>query len=102
MRALVRDRGVDLTEEKRAAVERALHFALDRFASRVDAVTVGLTDVNGPRGGIDKRCRIEVALNPSGLVFIEEMGQDVMAAVHVAAQRAGAAVARKLQRDRGQ
>ena len=53
-------------------MERRLDFALGRFGGRISQVTVGLEDLNGPRGGADKRCRLAVRLVPSGKVTIEE------------------------------
>ena len=48
--------------ELTAHVERRLRFALTRFSGRIGRVNVFLTDQNGPRGGIDKTCRIVVRL----------------------------------------
>ena len=42
-------------------IERRLRFALDRFGDRIARVFVFLHDRNGPRGGIDKICRVLVA-----------------------------------------
>ncbi len=38
---------------------RRLGFTLDRFAERIQHVSLRFEDVNGPRGGIDKRCTAE-------------------------------------------
>lgn len=35
---------------------RRLGFALDRFAERIRNVSLRFEDINGPRGGLDKRC----------------------------------------------
>ena len=53
---------VECTDELREFVQRKLAFALSRFADRVQSVDVLLDDVNGPRGGIDQRCRLIVGL----------------------------------------
>ncbi len=100
MHVLIRDRGVDLARETQERIERSIAFALDRFGRRIRRVTVGLTDLNGPRGGVDKRCRVEVALEPSGLVLVHEDSQDLVTAVDLAAGRISATVARKLERER--
>ena len=47
-------RPADLPEH----IERRLRFALARFGNRVERVIVFLQDRNGPKGGIDKVCRI--------------------------------------------
>lgn len=85
-------------EVPKAIAERArrrVQSALDRFGSRVRAVRVRITDVNGPRGGIDKQCIVAVRLkHPTRLVLIEHMAADFGKAVDRAADRAGRSVAR--------
>jgi putative sigma-54 modulation protein len=95
-------RGVNynLDEGLKAHIERRLRFALGRFATRIHRSTVRLTDVNGPRGGVDKRCRIAVLLVPRGVVMVEGSGDNPFALVADAAKRAGRAVRRELERRR--
>jgi len=81
-------------------ITRRLHFALGRFAPRISRLTVRLTDVNGPRGGVDKRCRITAELTPRGEVAIEGMGDDPVSLAADAAKRIGRAVRRELERRR--
>ena len=33
---------------------------LDRFAERIRAVSLKFEDLNGPKGGVDKRCTVEI------------------------------------------
>jgi ribosome-associated translation inhibitor RaiA len=96
-------RGVNykLDDELREHIERRLRFALGRFAARIDRLMVRLSDVNGPRGGIDKRCRIVVALIPRGVVMLERSGDDPFSLVADAAKRACRSVRRVLERRRG-
>ena len=98
----LRIRGVNygLDDGLKDHIERRLRFALGRFAARIRRLTVRLTDVNGPRGGLDKRCRIAVALVPRGTVMVEGVGGDPFALVAGAAKRAGRAVRRELERRR--
>jgi len=77
-----------------------LAFALGRFARRIRDVTTSLADVNGRKGGVDKRCRLEVRLSPRGQVTIEEMDANLFAAIARAAGRAGQSVGRALKRRR--
>lgn len=95
-------RGVNyvLDEGLKDFITRRLHFALGRFAPRISRLSVHLTDVNGPRGGVDKRCRITVGLMPRGEVAIEGMGDDPVSLVSDAAKRIGRAVRRELERRR--
>lgn len=91
-------RGVnyELDVELKDFIERRLHFALGRFGRRIHRLSLQLTDLNGPRGGIDKRCRITIALIPRGLVMVESQGGDPFALVADAVKRAGRALRREL------
>lgn len=77
---------------------RRLEYALGRFGRRVRSVTVRLTDVNGPRGGVDKKCAVAVRLNaPKRLVVIEDVDAEAAIAIDRAADRAARAVVRAVR-----
>jgi len=71
MRMMIHSRKIALPRTLRDHVERRLGFALGRFENRIDRVTVWLEDLNGPRGGVDKRCRIEACVPRSGRLQVE-------------------------------
>jgi len=96
----VRGDGIEVSTELGAHVERRLSFALARFGRRVRAVSVGLADLNGPRGGIDKRCSMQARLDPRGTVRVEDTDSDLPAAIDRAATRLARAVTRALERRR--
>ena len=100
MQIELRTKGVRVGPELRAAVERRLGFALDRFEQRIVRVVVRVEDLNGPRGGEDKLCRIDVHLRGSGTLRVRARADAVVPAVHMAADRAGHALARWVQRER--
>lgn len=52
----------------RESVERRVRFALRRLKALVPRADVQLADVNGPRGGLDKRCQIELRTDGAGSV----------------------------------
>ena len=60
MQVEIRGMGVTRSDALWAHVERRARFALGRFADRVVRVKIQLADVNGPRGGVDKRCRVRL------------------------------------------
>lgn len=98
MRLQVRVHDLQVSADLREVAERRLRFALDRFSRRIRSVTTKLADLNGPRGGVDKACRIVVELIPSGRIFIEDQDTDLITAVSRAAERAGHAISRRLCR----
>ena len=59
------------------AVTRRLYFALGRFAPQIERVTARVGDMNGPRGGVDKQCRIEVKLRGLETVVREARADDL-------------------------
>jgi putative sigma-54 modulation protein len=83
-----------------AHVERRLRFALSRFSGRIRRVDVFLADENGPRGGIDKTCRIVVRLRDGGDVVSEVSDVDWEIAVDRATTRIGHSTGRELARRR--
>lgn len=92
--------GFQLTDALREHVERRLRFAFDRGGQRIRRILVRLSDVNGPRGGKDKRCQLKLSLEQSPEVIIEETQSDLYAAVDRAARRAAVSVARRFSRKR--
>ena len=90
--------GFDLTEGLREHTQRRLQFALGWANHDVRAVSVRLSDINGPRGGRDKRCRIRVPFPGTRNVVIEDTEADLYVAIDRAAERAERAVVRRLER----
>jgi putative sigma-54 modulation protein len=73
--------GFDLSAGLREHVERRIHFALDRASQYVRKVSIRLSDVNGPRGGEDKRCSIQVTVAGAADVLIEDTEPDLYVAI---------------------
>lgn len=96
----IRTRGFTLTPGLRAQIERRLGFALDRQEERIARVRVVLEDVNGPRGGPDKRCAVELALRGTGRVRASAVSGDAYAAIDEAAHRVERSLTRAVQRER--
>jgi ribosome-associated translation inhibitor RaiA len=102
MRLVIRQRGVNITEELRTYLKDRLRLGLGRFARRIDGVRVYLRDMSGPHGSRGKKCRIVVEMPPRGRVIITEVDADILAAIAGAANRAGFAVKRHLNRRRAE
>ena len=82
----------------REYAERRLAFALRRFEDRVRHLTVRLSDVNGPRGGVDSRCSITLQLRDGRCIGVETTSAWPFASVTHAAKRLIAAVRREVDR----
>lgn len=90
----------ELTDALRAHVQRRLHFALSRFEGRIARAIVRLSDLNGPRGGVDKDCRLQIRLHGLPDVVVEDTEADLYVAISRAADRAGRTLDRRLRRAR--
>lgn len=87
-----------LTEDLRAHVERRFQFAVGRFQDQLLSVIVRLSDINGPRGGVDKHCQVQIRLRGLPKIVIKDTEADLYVAVDRAADRSGRTLARNLQR----
>jgi hypothetical protein len=81
-------------------IERRLRFALSRFGERIQKTVVFLQDHNGPKGGIDKVCRILVKTRGHGMIVAAVIDSDWIVAVDRATTRIGHNVARQIARQR--
>jgi ribosome-associated translation inhibitor RaiA len=86
-----------LTRALRTQIEQQLEFALKTCYRHVKRIMVRLSDVNGPRGGNDKRCQLELFL-PGQAVVVVKTEADLYAAINRAASRAGRNAMRLLRR----
>jgi len=96
----IHTQGFTLTPGLREYVEKRLAYALSHGDSGITRLTVRLSDINGPKGGDDKRCLIEARLKRVPAVVIEDVEADLYVAIDRAAERAGRALARRLARQR--
>ncbi len=70
-----------MDEEATLRAERLLRFSLSRFNGTVSRVTVTFSDMNGPKGGLDKRCRMSAKMKGAGQLLAENDGHDCIEAL---------------------
>lgn len=73
-----------------------LRFALRRISQKVQSVHVSLTDVNGPRGGVDKHAQIQLHLESHGTVIVGATASNWRTALEDALRRIVAKVVKTL------
>jgi putative sigma-54 modulation protein len=100
MKILVKTVSLDLDARTRADIQGMMQAGLARLARRILRVGVRLADQNGPRGGEDISCLVEVRLRPRGRLFVEETGTDLMGAVSRSVDAVATTVSRSLERSR--
>ncbi len=87
-------------QKLRTLTERRVRQALKRLTWLIPRVRVHLSDINGPRGGIDKRCQIELITDGGKPVIVTSLARDWFSALQSALARAARSLLHKLQRSR--
>ncbi len=65
MHIIFESRDANASQLREPSLER-VRFALRRLSSLVPRARVQFSDVNGPRGGVDKRCQVELSTEGAG------------------------------------
>ncbi|MGF1644095.1 MAG: HPF/RaiA family ribosome-associated protein [Thiotrichales bacterium] len=85
-----------LTEPLRKHIDLRLRMIMARVGHRITRVIVRLSDVNGPKGGLDKVCKIEIRLSGMPEIVVEDVQSDMYLAFDRAVARAGRTLARRV------
>lgn len=97
MQIIFESRDADGAQMRELSVER-VRFALRRLSTMVPRAKVQFSDVNGPRGGVDKRCQVEIKTESAGTVVIASLARDWRTALDRSLTRATRVLTRGLQR----
>jgi hypothetical protein len=72
---------IGLPEVTRTSIEERLRRALAPFGTRISRAAIRLEDLNGPRGGVDLCCSVEVLFDGGNRVRIVQRAAEVLEAV---------------------
>lgn len=92
--------GFDLTPAIDAHVRKELAQNFLNIRDGITAVDVFLSDINGPRGGEDKKALVRIQLASRLVVSIEKVHADLYIAMSKAARCASHTVKRKLRKQK--
>ena len=82
----IRHDGFEMSDTIDSHIRGRFGAALDQHADHVRNVAVTLRDENGPRGGVDKSCLVQIDLNTQHEpVIIKKLNDDLYLAVTAAA-----------------
>jgi hypothetical protein len=84
----------------RPLAERRVRFVMRRLSWLVPRARVQLSDLNGPRGGVDKRCQVELKTDRNGTVVVTSVARDWRTALDSALGRAARVLMRLWRRAR--
>lgn len=101
MQIIFESRDASAAQMRDLSIER-VRFALRRLTTFVPHAKVQFSDINGPRGGVDKRCQVELRTDNAGTVVITSLAHDWRTALDRSLGRATRVLKRSLQRSQKQ
>lgn len=100
MKLTIRTRHLLLAPETHEDIRRRIDLAFARIRPWIRDIDITLADINGPKGGADKQCRLRIRGRGVTGIVVEQLGVDPLVTVLSAAERAEQVVLRKLARRR--
>jgi len=101
MKVLLRGVHLDLSDALRAYVDEHLVSHIERFADDEAAeIDISLVDTNGPKGGVDKECRVTVRLPGLSAVHVTETADSLFPAIDASRDRLEKTLKRTLEKRR--
>ena len=98
MKLDIQARDFSLTDSIQTYVKERINYLFSTRYDQIQRITVRLGDVNGPRGGEDKRCRVKITLPRLNEIVIEDVQANLYVAISRAMERASHTVNRRLNR----
>ena len=80
-----------------STIGRMISDSLSRFAHLVREVQFVMRDENGPKGGVDMKCRLELRLLPRGVLVVHGVGQSGRGALQEACERLRASLVKRIK-----
>lgn len=90
----IRHVGLELTPEFRESFAARLQQSLHCLGRRLQKVNAFITDLNGPKGGVDKHCRVVVHLKRQPSLVIEECDSELSSLIDRLIDRLGQTASR--------
>lgn len=89
---------LDTASSVKSDVADAMLLAIGNFQPSIRKVNVSFTDVNGPKGGEDLRCRCVVHLKRMAPIVIEETGDNLQKVLNRVGDRVSYTLSQKIDR----
>lgn len=102
MKVLMRGVHLSLTDGLKTYVQEHLVDHIEKLCDDQEAseIDISLVDINGPKGGIDKECRVTVRLPGLSAIHVTETAETLHGAIDMTRDRLENALKRTLERRR--
>jgi putative sigma-54 modulation protein len=98
MELTITDLKMELSTENLSHIQKKILSMFNKFCDRVQVIKVTIDDVNGPKGGKDKHCRVVIYSKGMPDIVITDNQTSVMSAVNIALSRAKLSFLKKVKR----
>lgn len=79
-------------------IVRSYHQAFDRFSCFIREAQMTFRDTNGPKGGVDKMCTIQLRFYPRGLSVVKSSGASFAQAASTSCDKMQQVAAKRLSK----
>jgi putative sigma-54 modulation protein len=90
-----------LTVPEIRAIENSYDQAVDRLKHVIREAQITLRDTNGPKGGVDKLCIMQLRFFPRGLAVVKSSGTTFTGAANNACEKMQQVLAKRLSKRKG-
>ncbi len=94
----IHTQGFTLSNAINVYVDEKIRLALGLYRGKIQRADVYLTDVNGPKGGKDMQCKINIKADGQPAVFAEYTAENLYDSISGCSQRIKRAVKRRFAR----
>lgn len=89
---------IDLTSQNIERIKQKTRRMFHKLYDQVQLIKVTLNDVNGPKGGKDKHCKVVILAKGMRDIVIKDSQTSIMSAVNIALSRARLCLVKKVKR----
>lgn len=98
MELTITDLNVELSTENQKNIKQKAHRMFEKICDSIQVIKVTVNDINGPKGGKDKHCRVIIHSKGIPDIVVTDNQTSVMSAVNFALARARTTLVRKMKR----
>ncbi len=96
MQTIIQSNDFNLTSALESFINQRVKKSMGACTGRIERLVVRLKDLNGPKGGADKECCVEIKLAQQKSVVVRMRGADAYLCIQKALSRASRTTLRRL------
>ncbi|WP_144392957.1 hypothetical protein [Pleionea sediminis] len=97
----IQSNNITLNSLAKENIKKRARRVFSRVEDKIDKVLINVKDVNGPKGGPDKLCKVIIESTVSSTIVVTNRKQNLAAAVDLALTKACFNLTQKMKRRKG-